>query len=156
LIARFIPDTKGLSFGEVEERCSTGTDKRHEDRRMSAAWGGVTIDCVDAEGTARFWATLLDVDPHRAGPDRAGWYRIAPLVPGGPVLNFQPVGERKAGKVRIHLDLWVDDLDAASRQVEQLGGSSTWERQVYVGRGTVVVAGDPEGHEFCLVSGEGA
>jgi predicted enzyme related to lactoylglutathione lyase len=123
---------------------------------MSTSWGGVTIDCHDAEGTARFWAALLDVEARPAGSDRAGWYRIAPLVEGGPVLNFQPVDERNAGKVRIHLDLWVDDLDTASRQVEQLGGSSTWERQVYEGRGTVIVARDPEGHEFCLVSREGA
>jgi predicted enzyme related to lactoylglutathione lyase len=123
---------------------------------MSAAWGAVTIDCFDAEGTARFWATLFGVDADPAGADRGGWFRIAPMVDGGPVLNFQPVAERKTGKVRIHLDVWVADLDAASRQVEELGGSSTWQRQVYEGRGTVIVASDPEGHEFCLVSREGA
>jgi predicted enzyme related to lactoylglutathione lyase len=123
---------------------------------MTTAWGGVTIDCQDAAGTARFWATLLDVEAHPAGPDRAGWYRIAPLVDGGPVLNFQPVAEPKSGKARIHLDLWVDDLDSASHRVEDLGGRSTWERQVYAGRGTIIVASDPEGHEFCLVSREGA
>ncbi|WP_329143674.1 MULTISPECIES: VOC family protein [unclassified Streptomyces] len=45
------------------------------------------------------------------------------------LLVFQPVAEPKPGKVRLHLDVSVDDVD----------------------EGVVVVMADPEGHEFCLV-----
>ncbi|OBB12404.1 hypothetical protein A5761_21860 [Mycolicibacterium setense] len=46
-----------------------------------------------------------------------------------PRLTFQRVPEPKATKVRIHLDVQVDDID----------------------EGVVVVMLDPEEHEFCLV-----
>jgi predicted enzyme related to lactoylglutathione lyase len=119
------------------------------------AWAGVTIDCHDPERTARFWSALLDAAVRPAGPGREGWYRLGPLVPGGPVVNFQPVREAKVGKVRIHLDLWVDDLDAAERRVEGLGGTACRRREVVPGRGTISIVTDPEGHELCLISSRG-
>jgi predicted enzyme related to lactoylglutathione lyase len=67
------------------------------------------------------------------------------------VVNFQPVPEEKVGKTRIHLDLWVDDLERALAFVERLGGSGTGEQHSYPG-GTAVVMADPEGHEFCIVA----
>ena len=73
------------------------------------------------------------------------------MVPGGPVVNFQPVPEPKAGKARVHLDLWTDDLHGAIAFVESLGGSDTGELHRY-DTGTVVVMADPEGNEFCLVT----
>jgi len=63
---------------------------------------------------------------------------------------FQPVAEPKAGKVRIHLDVTVDDVEAAVLEVTALGGRDTGERHGYA-EGTVAVMVDPEGHEFCLV-----
>ena len=68
-----------------------------------------------------------------------------------PRLVFQPVSEPKAGKVRIHLDVTVEDVEAAISEVTALGGSYTGERHVY-DEGMVVVMADPEDHEFCLVS----
>jgi predicted enzyme related to lactoylglutathione lyase len=113
-----------------------------------AVWSAVTLDCVDPRKVAEFWSGLLDV-PARA-IDLAGWFRIGPTVAGGPVLTFQPVPEEKLGKTRIHLDIWVDDLDEAVRLVEGLGGSATGERHGYE-EGTVVVMRDIEGNELCLV-----
>ena len=66
------------------------------------------------------------------------------------MITFQPVTERKVGKTRIHLDLWVDELDAAIRHVQELGGRTTGETHRYE-EGTVVVMADREGNEFCLV-----
>ena len=63
---------------------------------------------------------------------------------------FQPVPEPKAGKVRIHLDVTVDNVDEAIEFVTALGGQPTGERHNY-DDGVVVVMADPEGHEFCLV-----
>jgi predicted enzyme related to lactoylglutathione lyase len=63
---------------------------------------------------------------------------------------FQPVTESKRGKVRIHLDVTVDDIDRAIKLVTSLGGRCTGERHDY-DEGAVVVMADPEDHEFCLV-----
>jgi len=60
------------------------------------------------------------------------------------------VPEPKAGKVRVHLDLRVDDLAAGLARIRALGGDWTGEVHVY-DEGTVAVMADPEGTEFCLL-----
>jgi predicted enzyme related to lactoylglutathione lyase len=117
------------------------------------AWAAVTIDCVDTAQVAAFWAAVLNVEARPAGPDREGWFRLGPVVRGGPVVNFQPVAEKKSGKSRTHLDLWVDDLDAAVARVTALGARYTSTEHV-PGRGTIAVMADPEGNEFCLLAAE--
>jgi hypothetical protein len=57
--------------------------------------------------------------------DLRGWFRIGPSPAGGPAITFQPVPEEKAGKTRIHPDVWVEDLEAAINLVRDLGGRST-------------------------------
>ena len=52
--------------------------------------------------------------------------------------------------MRIHFDVQVDDIAAATEQVEGLGGQWSGERHDY-DEGVVMVMQDPEGHEFCLV-----
>ena len=108
---------------------------------------GVTIDCVDPQRVARFWSALLGREP---GPSQAGWVHLGHRGDPQPRLVFQPVPEPKAGKVRIHLDVTVDDVDEAIELVTSLGGRTTDERHDYH-EGVVVVMADPEGHEFCLV-----
>jgi predicted enzyme related to lactoylglutathione lyase len=107
----------------------------------------VTIDCVDPRRVASFWSALLSREP---GPSQDGWIYLGHRDDPQPRLVFQPVPEPKAGKVRIHLDVTVDDLDEAINLATALGGRSTGERHDY-DEGTVVVMTDPEGHEFCLV-----
>jgi predicted enzyme related to lactoylglutathione lyase len=114
--------------------------------RPKIAWAEVTIDCRDTKRVAAFWADLLDL-PSRSHDD--GWFQLGPAVRGGPVINIQPVPEEKVGKARVHLDIWVDDLDATISLVEQLGGTHTGEVHV-VPEGTDVVMADPEGTEFCV------
>jgi len=108
---------------------------------------GVTFDCADPHRVARFWSALLGREP---GPSQDGWVYLGRRGDPQPRLVFQPVPEPKAGKVRIHLDVTVDDVDDAIELVTALGGRSTGERHDY-DEGAVVVAADPEGHEFCLV-----
>jgi predicted enzyme related to lactoylglutathione lyase len=108
---------------------------------------GVTIDCVDPQRVARFWSTVLG---RELGPSRDGWVYLGHRGDPQPRLVFQPVPEPKAGKVRIHLDVTVDDIDEAIDLVTSLGGRTTGERHDY-DEGVVVVMADPEGHEFCLV-----
>ena len=114
---------------------------------MAYVWSGVTIDCLDPARVARFWSALLGREP---GPSPEGWVYLG--SPGDPLprLVFQPVAEPPAGKVRIHLDVTVDDVDEAIARVAELGGRFTGERHDY-DEGVVVVMADPEGHEFCFV-----
>jgi hypothetical protein len=114
---------------------------------MANTWASVTVDCLDPERVGRFWAALLDREP---GPAQDGWVYLGERGDLLPRLVFQPVEEPAAGKVRIHLDIAVDDIDEAVGQVVELGGRDTGERHDY-DEGVVVVMADPEGHEFCLV-----
>ena len=116
-----------------------------------ARWWAVTIDCNEPRRVADFWGTVLDCPVAEPGPDRPGWFRLQPLDPHGPFMNFQPVDEPKAGKVRVHLDVLVGDLDAAVDRVVALGGADTGAREE-LPRGRIAVMRDPEGNEFCLLA----
>jgi len=60
------------------------------------------------------------------------------------------VPESKSTKVRIHLDIQVDDIEAGRRQVHDLSGRWSGIRHDH-DEGVVLVMLDPEDHEFCLV-----
>ncbi|BEK88574.1 VOC family protein [Nocardia seriolae] len=107
----------------------------------------MTIDCVDVERVATFWSALLD---RPRGPSEPGWVYLGHPGDQQPRLVFQPVPESTHGKVRLHLDVAVDDIGAGMAQVEALGGRNTGERNDY-DAGVVVVMADLEGHESCLV-----
>jgi predicted enzyme related to lactoylglutathione lyase len=114
---------------------------------VANVWSAVTFDCVDPQLVGQFWSALLGREP---GPSEDGWVYLGQRGDPEPRLVFQPVPEPKAGKVRIHLDVAVDDVDDAVELVTALGGRPTGERHDYA-EGAVVVMADPEGHEFCLV-----
>ena len=116
--------------------------------RPRIALGEITVDCSQPDRVARFWSALLDA-PEHAGDN--GWHELGPLTREGPKLNFQPVPEPKAGKARVHLDLWVDDLDGAIELVEELGGRRLEAVRTFP-QGRVIVMADPEDTEFCLVA----
>jgi predicted enzyme related to lactoylglutathione lyase len=113
---------------------------------MANRWAGVTVDCVDVERVSGFWSVLLDRPP---GPSRPGWVYLGHRGDPQPRLVFQAVAEPKHGKVRLHLDVSVDDIEQGIAQVVALGGRFTGERHDY-DEGVVVVMADPEGNEFCL------
>ena len=112
---------------------------------MQVRWTEVTQDCADPVRAAEFWQALLGGEVSEPLP---GWRRLR--VEGRPEFTFQPVPEPKTVKSRQHLDLEVDDLEAAAALVESLGGRRTGQRHVY-DEGTVEVLQDVEGAEFCLV-----
>jgi predicted enzyme related to lactoylglutathione lyase len=116
-----------------------------------AIWWAVTVDCDDTRRVADFWAALLDADVIEPGADRPGWRRLQPRGSDGPFINFQPVEQPKVGKVRIHLDVLVDDLEAGVGQVVAFGGTDTGSRE-QLPRGQIAVVQDPEGNEFCLLA----
>ena len=114
---------------------------------MANVWSGVTIDCLDPERVAQFWSALLG---RPTGASQEGWVYLGERGDPQPRLVFQPVPEPSSGKVRIHLDVSVDDIGDAMTAVANLGGRFTGERHDY-DEGIVVVMADPEDHEFCLV-----
>lgn len=111
--------------------------------------GSIVFDCPDPVALAGFYARLLDwPDPE---PEE-GWVT---LKGDGGRLDFQqvddyapptwPEGERPQ---QLHLDLTVDDLDAAHARAVGLGA-----RLVDDAHQTFRVYLDPAGHPFCLCAG---
>jgi predicted enzyme related to lactoylglutathione lyase len=111
---------------------------------------GITIDCADPARLASFWSALLDIAVTGEHGDDPGWATVGSRHDGHPRLTFQRVPEPQTTKVRIHLDIQVDDIDAGRQQVERLGGRWSGARYDY-DEGVVVGMQAPEGHEFCLV-----
>jgi len=112
----------------------------------------VTIDAVDAAKAASFWASVLgtEVDDEFDG----GRFIFLKGRDDLPVVCIQRVPEPKHEKTRVHLDLGVNDLEAATRRVIELGGS--WdgeERQLEPF--TWRTLSDPEGTEFDIALVEG-
>jgi hypothetical protein len=140
----------------------------------------LTIDACDPVMLARFWARALDYEPAPATGQETTWqahYRTglgeAPAYddrlfdPAGirPPIWFQQVPEAKAGKNRLHLDLYPTNRDDAlpmDRRIEvveakvadlsELG--ATVERRERLedphDPRYFVVMHDPEGNEFCI------
>lgn len=105
----------------------------------------VVIDCADPGTLAAFWSQVLGGEPVER--DAAWWYI---LPPGWTQLSFQRVPEGKVVKNRVHLDVRVDDIEAATAQAEALGA----RRVGAVHRdtaGSFQVLLDPEGNEWCVV-----
>jgi predicted enzyme related to lactoylglutathione lyase len=117
----------------------------------AVAVAAVTIDTTDAERSAAFWSALLRLPGYQVGTDRPGWWRVGPTADSGPVLTFQPVARAPRARGRVHLDLWVDDLDDALAGAERLGARQVGAPQT-LERGTIVVMTDPDGNEFCLLA----
>ena len=65
-------------------------------------------------------------------------------------MSFQRVPEVKTVKNRLHLDVVVEDVEAASARVVELGGSVE-VAEVHEYGFQWRVATDPEGNEFCLI-----
>ncbi|MDH6196017.1 putative enzyme related to lactoylglutathione lyase [Mycobacterium frederiksbergense] len=111
---------------------------------------GITIDCADPARLASFWSAMLGIAVTVEHGDNSEWATVGSRLGDQPRLTFQRVPEPKTGKVRIHLDIQVDDIDAGRGRVESLGGHWSGARHDY-DEGTVMLMHDPEDHEFCIV-----
>lgn len=108
----------------------------------------VVIDCHDCGRLARFWAAVLGGTPVRESSD---WVALTGSG-GSTTVSFQQVPEAKAGKNRVHLDVLVADLEAAAARCVELGATRISERRGDA-LGDFIVLCDPEGNEFCVVTG---
>ncbi|SDK04529.1 VOC family protein [Streptomyces indicus] len=114
------------------------------------------LDCSEPRALAAFYAALLGGDVDRPDPrwaTGADWSTLH--LPGGAVLCFQRVADHRpprwpdpAHPAQFHLDIGVEDLDAAERALLAAGG-----RLLSAGDGRQPwrVYADPAGHPLCLV-----
>jgi predicted enzyme related to lactoylglutathione lyase len=116
------------------------------------AW--IQIDCSDPCALAAFWSEMLGVEIGEPLEDPVQYLSLAPTSPGAPLVTFQRVPEGKAVKNRLHLDVTVDDVEAATVRVEELGGSRLATKDFSEDGFSWRVMTDPEGNEFCLIFAE--
>ncbi|HET9137939.1 VOC family protein [Actinophytocola sp.] len=112
----------------------------------------VVLDARDPQELARFYAELIGA---KAVVEEPNWVTIEDGA--GRRLSFQtspqhrpPTFPDPAGSQQAHVDVLVDDVDAAERKVLELGATrvpdATDDKNFRVFR-------DPAGHTFCLVYG---
>lgn len=116
---------------------------------------GVNLNSPDPAALARFYEKLLGWP---ITIDEPGWVIIR-NPDGGIGLNFQeeriyerPVWPAQPGaqQMQMHLEIMVDDLDAASAHAQACGATLADVQP----QETVRVHLDPDGHPFCLYLGE--
>jgi predicted enzyme related to lactoylglutathione lyase len=112
-----------------------------------AQFPSIVIDCPDPAALATFYGTMLDWKVE-ARPD---WAEIR--AESGQCICFQqvegytpPEWPRQEVPQQMHLDVMVEDLDAAEASVIDLGATKH-EQQPGT---TFRVFLDPAGHPFCL------
>lgn len=118
----------------------------------TAALKMVTLDSSDVRRDVAFWHAVLGWDVAHE-QDEYGML----TSPDGLALGFglvegyvAPGWPNEHGSKQFHLDLAVDDLDAAAQEVVGLGGTLPDEQPGDTWR----VVLDPSGHPFCLTRAE--
>jgi hypothetical protein len=116
---------------------------------MDLNWEQVVVDAADPVALGRWWAEALGWVVVNDAPQE---YEIRPEPDRVPGLLFTPVPEAKTVKNRLHLDFRPVDQAAEVSRLLALGA-----RHADVGQGDAswVVLMDPEGNEFCVLSGRG-
>lgn len=111
----------------------------------------VVFDAADLAAESSFWAGVLGgiVDMEDS------WHMV--IVDGEPRVGVQlapdhipPDWPHGTPKQQIHLDLWVDDIDAAHARVIGLGATVLQPAAETDDPDNFQVYADPAGHPFCL------
>ena len=110
----------------------------------------VVVDARDPQALAEFYSGVLGGELES---EDAEW--VVLNEPSGRRLAFQRSPEHQppafpdpAGSQQFHLDIHVDDVDAAERQVLELGATRVTDAP---DEDDFRVFRDPAGHTFCLV-----
>lgn len=110
-----------------------------------------TVDCDDPDRLATFWAAVLGTEVDLVMDD--GRYVFLKGNESLPVLCFQRVPEPKTVKNRLHIDVSVEDLVAATDRIVALGGSWLDQAEQQLEGFTWRTMVDPEGNEFDIAVG---
>ncbi|MFC4563741.1 VOC family protein [Nocardiopsis mangrovi] len=106
----------------------------------------IIVNAADSARLARFWAVVLGGTPI----DRGDGWSVLEASPLHPQIAFQPDPRPKADRNRLHLDVQVTDIPAATAEAEAAGARRLGDI-VTDEEGSFQVLADPEGNEFCLV-----
>lgn len=113
----------------------------------------IVFDCSDAWSQAHWWAETLGyrVRPHSEAdlaalkeqgitrPEEDPNLALDPVDERGPSVWFCQVPEAKAGKNRVHIDVYGDSAALTRRGATVVAVHPNW-----------TVMTDPEGNEFCV------
>jgi predicted enzyme related to lactoylglutathione lyase len=111
-----------------------------------ARYPGFVLDCPDAGALAQFYGALLEWEV-KADDDWAEIRAPGQCISFQQVANYNPpVWPGQDVPQQMHLDVIVDDLDAAEQAVIDLGAS---KHEHQPGTSFRVFL-DPAGHPFCL------
>jgi predicted enzyme related to lactoylglutathione lyase len=111
----------------------------------------ITLDCADPERLAAFWTEALHYEQVAVVDN---FVVLGPTAgSAGPRLALQGVTEPRSQKNRMHLDLWVDDIEAEAARLEE-HGAARLQDQPFAEHGLRwIQLADPEGNEFCVARG---
>jgi len=112
-----------------------------------ARWGSLSLDCADPAALGAFWAAMLDGEVAFSSPDFVAVRTPASWVSAVRVDGYTAPGWGDGAAKQMHIDLSVDDLDAAQEQALALGARLA-DPQPQPDRWRVLL--DPAGHPFCL------
>ena len=104
-------------------------------RALAGFWAGVLGGDVDAEDGDDTWVVLTDPTGRRLA------FQLSPD-------HEPPRFPDTRGSQQFHLDVFVDDVDAAEADVLALGATRVPDA---IGEEDFRVYRDPAGHPFCLV-----
>src|SRR5687768_16044559 len=139
----------GVTWGTLRPRCA-------QNGRVTQRWVGLCIDCADAGPVARFYERLLGFEMVDFSPPE--WAQLFDAN-GGVHLNIQgerwyepPTWPEQPGEQTkmLHLEIEVDDLEAAVALAEEAGGTQAPHQPPDRDQSRVRIMLDPAGHPLCL------
>jgi len=112
----------------------------------------VVFDAADLTAESRFWAGVLGGTVDAEDDWHMVFVDAAPRVGVQLAPNHVPPEWSDGTPQQIHLDLWVDDFNAAHDEVMSLGAKllKAAEKRPPESRDNYQVYADPAGHPFCL------
>jgi catechol 2,3-dioxygenase-like lactoylglutathione lyase family enzyme len=113
--------------------------------------GSVVIDCNDFAAMYAFWTTALGYVPR--DPPEEGWAVLRDPEGRRVNVSLQRVPELRAGKNRLHLDLYTDDQAGEVARLVELGAVRS-RRTPEPGEDFVTLK-DPEGNIFDVIDKPG-
>jgi catechol 2,3-dioxygenase-like lactoylglutathione lyase family enzyme len=145
----------GKTARSTEPRQVAGRPGGCQNRDVIGRLEKTVVDCPDPRALAAFYAAILGM---RVNEDSDDWVVIG-AEPGARQLAFQRAAHYRPPDwpdphhpQQLHVDIRVDDVDAAEQQVLALGA----KRLPGEHEGRFRVFADPAGHPFCLVFGRPA
>jgi catechol 2,3-dioxygenase-like lactoylglutathione lyase family enzyme len=105
-----------------------------------------TLDCTDPDRLVPFWCGALGYQ------ELARVENFVVLGPAPGVFKFvlQRVPEARTGKNRMHIDIWVSDIEAEAARLEGLGATRLQEKPFDEHGFRWFQLADPEGNELCV------